>query len=77
MIVNMVLRLVSMMMMFVSIIMFVGSTFILLRPVLFSRKIFLAVDPHVHLGGRDAAANDSRNLQTRAYAQSRHSVSQH
>ncbi len=50
---------------------------ILLRPIFFPRKILLAVHPDVNLGRGNAAADDARNLQTRAYVQRRHSIFQH
>src|SRR5579872_2961346 len=50
---------------------------ILFRPVLFPRKIFLSVDPHVHLGRRNPAADDSRNLQPRAHVKRRHGFFQY
>jgi hypothetical protein len=65
------------MMVFMSSIVVVRVKFAVLRRVFFARKIFFAVDPNVHLGGGDAAADDPRNLQTCAYAQSRHGVLQH
>jgi len=45
---------------------------IMSRPVLFARKVFLAVDPDVDLGGRNPAADDLRNFQARAYVERRH-----
>jgi len=50
---------------------------LLLRPILLPGQVFFAVHPHIDLGGRNAAADDSGDFQPRAYAQRRYRLLQH
>ena len=45
-------------------------------PVLFAGKVFLAIHPNVDLSGRNGAAHDARDLESRAQAKARDSVFQ-